>query len=127
MTTSHLPTPRRARNAGLCSYSNPEIWFDHLRAEEAKRICGNCPLRQQCAQRALDRGVTDGVWAGVRLPGLHAPAEERDVALRQLRMVAAAMRHQPESHRERTLALREAIHNSSPKFRSVRVPERESA
>lgn len=96
---------------GLCSYSaDPEEWFDYRKAQQCKRICGNCPLRQACARTALAIGASDGVWAGVDLPGEHATVEEHNIARRQLAVVVAAMDHQPESHRQRCLAIREAMH-----------------
>lgn len=110
---------------GLCSYSDPENWFDFRKASEAKRICGNCPLRKACARAALDLNVVDGVWAGVKLPGEHAPLREHAVARRQLAFVATAMDHQPESHRLRSRAIREAIHYAA--FPPKRPPVTESA
>ncbi|MCH9731738.1 MAG: WhiB family transcriptional regulator [Actinomycetia bacterium] len=96
---------------GLCAYSDPEDWFDYRKAEEAKRICSNCPLRQACARAALDNGDIYGIWAGVDLgSGIHSSAAERAAAQRQLRFVAAAMDDQPDSHRQRTQAIRSAVH-----------------
>lgn len=97
---------------GLCSYSDPknETWFDYRKAAEAKRICSNCPLRKACALAALATGAIDGVWGGVDLPGEHATLEELETARKQLKFVVKAMDRQPESHRRRTLAIREAMH-----------------
>ena len=75
----------------------------------AKRSCGYCPVRRACAQAALDLGVTDGVWAGVRLPGARFP-EELDRKRDLLRRVINTMAHEPEAHRRRTLAIRAALH-----------------
>ena len=33
-------------------------------------ICNNCPIQSKCALDARRLGATDGVWAGVYLPGL---------------------------------------------------------
>jgi hypothetical protein len=30
-------------------------------------VCGECPVRRNCAHTALDTGATAGVWAGVDL------------------------------------------------------------
>ena len=112
--THLVANPVKIEVNGLCNYSaDPEDWFDYRKADQCKRICGNCPLRQACARSALARGATDGVWAGVDLPGAHASVEEHLVARRQLAMVVSAMDHQPEAHRLRCLAIREAMHNAT--------------
>lgn len=125
---SVLPTPRKlSKNVGLCSYSDPEKWFDkadNVATEEAKRICGNCPIRQGCARQALESKVTDGVWAGVRLPGKALSPEAMEVARRQLKLVVAAMDHQPEEHRLHTTQMREIVHRYRAPVRHV---ERRSA
>ncbi|GAA4888653.1 hypothetical protein GCM10023237_02480 [Streptomyces coeruleoprunus] len=35
-----------------------------MQAEEAKRVCGRCPVRDQCLRWALDTGQDHGVWGG---------------------------------------------------------------
>ncbi|HME48749.1 WhiB family transcriptional regulator [Mycobacterium sp.] len=96
---------------GLCSFDDPDLWFQHgTLAAAAKRICGNCPVRRACAQAALDLGVTDGVWAGVRLPGARFP-EDLDRKRATLRRVVDGMAHEPEAHRRRTRAIRAALHH----------------
>jgi WhiB family redox-sensing transcriptional regulator len=112
---------------GLCSYSDPEDWFDYRKANEAKRICGNCPIRKACASAALHLGVVDGVWGGVNLPGEHATIEEHAAARRQLAFIVAAMDHQPESHRRRSLAIRAAMHYAAFPGHRALVAERASA
>lgn len=99
--------------AGLCRFDDPELWFGHTVRDvtRAKRICGNCPVRLACAEAALDLEVTDGVWAGVRMPGAKyidplAQARER------LGQVIEAARLEPDSHRRRCLAIRAAVYHS---------------
>lgn len=45
---------------------DPDLWFAHpteLEAlAEAKRLCGECPVREQCLERHLDE--PDGVYGG---------------------------------------------------------------
>lgn len=65
----------------LCNGADPEIWFptapSHDFAEgarerataEARRICGQCPVRRQCAEDAEQHRETWGVWAGVDREG----------------------------------------------------------
>ena len=123
--THLVANPADLESNGLCSYSDPENWFDYRKAGEAKRICGNCPLRKACASAALDLEVVDGVWGDVNLPGEHATIEEHAVARRQLAFIVAAMDQQPESHRQRSLAIREAMHYAA--FPPKRPPVTESA
>lgn len=125
--THLVANPVKMESNGLCNYSDPEDWFDYRKTKQCKRICGNCPLRQACARSALTRGATDGVWAGVDLPGAHASVEEHVVARRQLAMVVSAMDHQPEAHRLRCLAIREAMHNATFPGTGALVAESASA
>ena len=68
------------------------------------------PVRRTCAEVALDLGVTDGVWAGVRLPGTRFP-EDLDEKRATLRRVIDGMAREPEAHRRRTRAIRAAMHH----------------
>lgn len=72
MTRTETSPPRSSPNEhGLCRHDDPEAWFAKHKVHVARavRICFNCPAQPACARNALDRGETDGVWAGVRLPG----------------------------------------------------------
>jgi WhiB family redox-sensing transcriptional regulator len=44
---------------------DPDLWFSPVPAEQdqARAICGRCPMRRTCEQAALDNGV-QGVWGG---------------------------------------------------------------
>ena len=55
------------RAAGLCSRTNPDLWFSPGAVEhkEAKRICRDCPVRQQCLQYAMETPVDHGIWGGM--------------------------------------------------------------
>jgi WhiB family transcriptional regulator, redox-sensing transcriptional regulator len=94
---------------GLCAFGgDPDLWFRFETSGEAKRICGHCPVRRRCAQDALTLEATDGVWAGVRLPGTKF-LDELDAARTLLRGVISGLEHQPESHRLHTLSMRDAL------------------
>lgn len=123
--THLVANPRKMEANGLCSYSaDPNDWFDYRKADQCKRICGNCPLRQACARTALALGVTDGVWAGVDMPGAHATVESLAVVHRQLAMVIAALDHAPQAHQRRCLAIREAMHHAAfPGSSTIAVAE----
>lgn len=75
---------------GLCrqpsTAADPEFWFTKITRRDAQKICASCPVRVKCAKFALDMGVTDGVFAGVALPGRrHARTlRERQQALREI-------------------------------------------
>lgn len=34
-------------------------------AAAARRICADCPIKIECAERALDLGIDFGVWGGM--------------------------------------------------------------
>lgn len=53
------------------SGGDPDLWFSSVRSRIAKqqKICQTCPVKIACATYAVDMGVTDGVFAGVSLPG----------------------------------------------------------
>ena len=44
----------------------PELWFAEAPAdvEFAKALCGQCPVRLECLDGALDRREPWGVWGG---------------------------------------------------------------
>lgn len=50
----------------VCASHDPELWFpdDTDDYEEAKRLCGTCPLAALCRDVAATRGEY-GVWGGV--------------------------------------------------------------
>lgn len=62
--------------AGPCHPSqgrDPEFWF--RQRQSAIKLCQQCPVRARCARHALELKVTDGVWAGISLPGKRKPHE----------------------------------------------------
>jgi WhiB family redox-sensing transcriptional regulator len=52
--------------SGLPCRRQPELWFTESPAEveQAKRLCGQCPIRSACLQGALQRQEPWGVWGG---------------------------------------------------------------
>lgn len=61
----------------ICVQVGPDPWFIERgeSARPAKRICADCPVRQQCLQYALDAHITEGIWGGL------TPRERRAIAL----------------------------------------------
>ena len=49
-----------------CHAADPDLWFAENPAdlEQAKTLCGDCPVRRQCLAAALDRAEPWGVWGG---------------------------------------------------------------
>jgi WhiB family transcriptional regulator, redox-sensing transcriptional regulator len=54
------------RQKAACQGLDPEIFYppSEEEAEEAKVICGQCPVRQLCLEHALNGRERDGVWGG---------------------------------------------------------------
>ena len=49
-----------------CHAADPDLWFaeDPADLEQAKALCGDCPVRKACLAAALDRAEPWGVWGG---------------------------------------------------------------
>lgn len=49
-----------------CQRHPADLWFAELpvEVEEAKSLCGSCPIRRDCLQGALQRSEPWGVWGG---------------------------------------------------------------
>ena len=73
------------RTTGNCRGSDPAIFYpppeDDSLADEAKMICGTCPVRQPCLEHALATREKHGVWGGLT-------ERERRRVLRQRRKTA---------------------------------------
>jgi WhiB family redox-sensing transcriptional regulator len=71
-------------DAGLCAQSDPEAWFPEMGAPNkfAKRICGRCPVRDECAAYAIADPSLVGVWGGL--------SERERQAVRASRQTAVA-------------------------------------
>lgn len=49
-----------------CRNNDPDLWFSESPTdlEQAKSLCGPCPLRAECLAGALEREEPWGVWGG---------------------------------------------------------------
>jgi WhiB family transcriptional regulator, redox-sensing transcriptional regulator len=55
------------RQHASCRGLDPDIFYppSDEEAEEAKSVCGECPVRQLCLEHALANRERDGVWGGL--------------------------------------------------------------
>lgn len=78
MTTEAISTRRSAfgfdndpgedwRDNALCAQTDPEVFFPDKggTSQEAKRICGLCPVQTDCLRHALEAKERFGVWGGL--------------------------------------------------------------
>jgi WhiB family redox-sensing transcriptional regulator len=77
-----------------CLEADPDLFFPIgesgpalLQIAEAKRVCGRCPVRQQCLEWAITTGQHAGVWGGLSESERHALTRRR---ARQSRRAPAA-------------------------------------
>jgi len=51
---------------GNCAEKPPSVFFpsDGVGVEVAKRVCADCPVRNQCLEYALENRIDHGVWGG---------------------------------------------------------------
>ena len=108
---AHTQTdPSASDDAGLCRYGDDSDWFASHAVHRARAIavCHNCPIQRQCALDAQRLAATDGVWAGVYLPGLR-DAGGLAAAREKLGKLTERLARQPEAHRRRTIAIRAAV------------------
>ena len=73
------------RSKAACKGLAPDIFYpdtdDEADADEAKVVCGACPVREACLEHALAVREKDGVWGG-------ATERERRRIIRQRRRTA---------------------------------------
>jgi len=60
------------RHLAACRREDPELFFPVgnsgpalVQVENAKRVCGRCPVREECLAWALETGQDAGVWGGM--------------------------------------------------------------
>ncbi|MFB8028316.1 WhiB family transcriptional regulator [Streptomyces sp. NPDC056465] len=60
------------RTQAACREEDPDLFFPIgstgpalVQAEEAKAVCGTCPVREQCLEWAMENGQDAGVWGGM--------------------------------------------------------------
>lgn len=79
------------RESALCRQVDPELWFPEKgdAGNEAKRVCGRCPVEAECLEFAIQTVQRAGIWGGkgerdlrkIRFQrGLSGPAKRVPVA-----------------------------------------------
>lgn len=66
----------------LCSQVDPEIFFPEVgssyTSQTAKKVCGQCDVKQQCLDFALERREQHGVWGGTAPADRYRLLREQD-------------------------------------------------
>lgn len=59
------------RERAACLHVDPELFFPISNSgptlrqiDEAKAVCGRCPVAQPCLEWAVQVGQADGIWGG---------------------------------------------------------------
>ncbi|MFE4959215.1 WhiB family transcriptional regulator [Streptomyces sp. NPDC056653] len=60
------------RMRAACRDEDPDLFFPIgstgpalVQTEEAKAVCGGCPVRELCLEWAMENGQDSGVWGGL--------------------------------------------------------------
>ena len=68
-TLTLVPNPdtQNWRDDALCAETDPEAFFPEKGAssKDAKRVCAQCSVREQCLADALSKDESFGVWGGL--------------------------------------------------------------
>lgn len=73
------------RDDALCAQVDPEIFFPPKggSSEDAKKVCTQCDVREQCLQYAIDNDEALGVWGGLTRPQRnHLKSDEAPVEVK---------------------------------------------
>ncbi|MEU9788418.1 WhiB family transcriptional regulator [Streptomyces phaeochromogenes] len=59
------------RERAACLYEDPDLFFPignsgltHKQIDEAKAVCGRCPVMEQCLDWAVHVVQVEGIWGG---------------------------------------------------------------
>lgn len=82
-----------------CQETDPDLWFPvgdsgpaQRQTEQAKVLCRQCPIRQECLDNALSNRIDYGIWGGF------SPAERRAILARNPNI---SIRSKDADHRDR--------------------------
>jgi WhiB family transcriptional regulator, redox-sensing transcriptional regulator len=73
------------RDRAACRGADLSVFFPGRgeSAEPARRICANCPVRQECLEFALSHGEVHGIWGGLTVRDRRALRTRRGDAVRR--------------------------------------------
>lgn len=66
--TAFIPDGQEAwQEEALCAQVDPALFFPEKggSTRQAKKVCGECPVREQCLAWAIEAGEEHGVWGGL--------------------------------------------------------------
>lgn len=63
--------PKNILDNALCAEYEPEMFFPKIGESDiyAKRICGMCPVREECLEWALENNELHGIFGGTSVKG----------------------------------------------------------
>lgn len=98
------------RNAARCRDEDPELFFPigesagaAIQAEEAKAVCGRCPVTDECLRWALDERIEEGIFGALTGP------ERRSTHRRQARRSRLTPMTHATTQQDRPKTLEEAF------------------
>lgn len=58
--------PESWKADGICAQVDPDLWYPEKggSTKKAKKVCSNCPVREQCLNYAMDHNERFGIWGG---------------------------------------------------------------
>jgi WhiB family transcriptional regulator, redox-sensing transcriptional regulator len=79
----HRTPPWMAR--ALCRTAPPGAFFpsDGVGVEKARRVCAQCPVKDECLEYALTYRIDHGVWGGCSERERRRVARQRRLAVRK--------------------------------------------
>lgn len=82
-----------------CVGRDPDLFFPERGAHtaEAKRVCHECVVREQCLEYALDNGEKFGIWGGLSERERRRVRRERARARRRAVLAKGTKSRQPSS------------------------------
>ena len=79
------------RNQAICRDTDPDLFFPIgttgqalVQIARAKQVCGECPVRDECLEYALETNQDSGIWGGL--------SEEERREIRRRNALAAKQR-----------------------------------
>lgn len=74
--------PYEWQDDALCAQVGTEMFFPEKdgSTKDAKQICAQCPVREQCLAYAIENNERFGIWGGVSERELHRMKKQRAAA-----------------------------------------------